>query len=48
MLFVTVIVRVILPPTVVFEAKVTVIGFISPAMFTEAAKVSMLQHQLRQ
>lgn len=48
MLFVTVIVRVILPPIVVFKAKVTVISFISSATFTEAARVSMLQHNLRQ
>lgn len=43
MLFVTVVVRVVLPPIVVFKAKVTVVSLISPARFTEAI-VPMLQH----
>lgn len=43
MLFVTVVVRVVLPPVVVFKAKVAVVSLISPARFTEAT-VPMLQH----
>lgn len=48
MLFVTVIVRVVLPPVVVIHAKVAVVRFISSTTLTEAAMVPMLQCNLRQ
>lgn len=48
MLFVTVIVRVVLPPIVIIHAEVTVVRLISPATSTEAAMVPMLQCNLRQ